>query len=309
MKKIIIAVLALYIAGMLVWWRSIPGKPVTIVLPEGASSRQIAHILKSRNVISSPAAFLAVAAVSGRLSRLKSGVYSLSPRSSVVTVLMAVSEGKKRLGRVTIPEGFTAAQIADLLAEKKVVDRERFLSLARERHLEGFLFPQTYFFEPGIRETNVVERMQHEFRHVFTPAMTERAATMGMSEREIVIMASIIEKEAVKPEERSLIAGVFYNRLRRGQYLGSCATVQYVLRHRKARLSLDDVKVVSPYNTYRHRGLPPGPICNPGKDSIVAALYPAETEDLYFVADGTGTHFFSRSFKQHLRNKQKANKK
>ena len=150
--------------------------------------------------------------------------------------------------------------------------------------------------------------MHKEFNSKFTPEFNRRLKVLGVSRKNAVILASIVEKEAVKPEERPLIAGVFYNRLKKRWYLESCATVLYALGKHKKRLTYKDLEVNSPYNTYRHFGLPPGPISNPGFESIKAVLYPAKTESMFFVVDGSGGHDFSRYYKEHLNRKKRNNK-
>ncbi len=281
-----------------------PAGPVTVTVPPRSSAREIARILKKNSIISSETLFLAWAKIAGDINHLKAGVYQLSPRSTVFSLTKRLASGESRLFRTTVPEGFTAEQIADLLARTGVADRDKFMQLVRERESEGYLFPQTYFLEPYLGEAKIIDSMTAEFRRALTPAMLENARRMHMTERQLVTLASLVEKEAVKPEERALIAGVFCNRLRKHWYLESCATVQYALGVHKTKLSIKDTHTDSPYNTYRHYGLPPGPICNPGAASLQAAAYPATTEEMFFVASDSGTHIFSQYFRQHLINKR-----
>jgi UPF0755 protein len=304
MKKMIVVVLIAGIAGGIAWWFSLPAQPVTVTLPPGASTPQIASLLADANVVSSRAAFMLWARVSGKAHRLRAGTYVFSPRDSLFRVVSRLTRGRNRNIKVTIPEGYTAAQIAATLAEKKLAAAEHFMAVVSSRTLEGWLFPQTYFFDPGLSAEGVAAMMQAEFRKNYPPEYEARAHELGMTERAVVTLASLIEKEAVAPEERARIAGVFYNRLRKHWLLESCATVQYALGERKTRLSLADTRIDSPYNTYRYPGLPPGPICNPGSACIRAALYPEATHDMFFVASGTGTHVFSRYYQDHLVNKR-----
>jgi len=212
--------------------------------------------------------------------------------------------------KLTIPEGFTARQIGQLIEEKGLGRRKRFLKIVEQRGVEGYLFPETYFVEYDISEEEIIDTMVDQFNKLFTKEMEEQGKKFNFTKRDTVILASIIEKEAARDEERPLISGVFHNRLRKRWYLESCATVQYALGEHKEKLTYEDLKVDSPYNTYDHFGLPPGPICNPGLGSIKAALYPAETDLMFFVAEGEGTHGFSKYYGKHLEvQKQKSNKK
>jgi UPF0755 protein len=281
-----------------------PAGSVQVTVPPRSSAREIARIFKKNDIIWSETMLLAWATITRDINHFKAGVYRVSPRATIFSLTKRLASGESRLYRTTIPEGFTAEQIADLLARTGLADREKFLRLVRERQCEGYLFPETYYLEPYLGEGKIIDLMTAEFHRAVTPAMLESARGMNMTELQLVTMASLVEKEAVKPEERPLIAGVFYNRLRKHWYLESCATVQCALGVHKARLSIKDTRVDSPYNTYRHLGLPPGPICNPGAASLRAAAYPATTDEMFFVASDSGTHIFSQYFRQHVRNKR-----
>ena len=303
MKTITGLIFIAFFAFVIVWWVCLPSKPVTVVIPEKSSAKQIAETLYKADAIASKAAFRLAVKLSGASKQLKAGTYLIPPRTSLFGVVRMLSSGRGMYGKVTIPEGFTAAEIANELATKGIVDREKFLRIVAEKKLEGYLFPNTYFFDRNLPEQVVIDKMLKEFDRNFTPEMRSRAAELKMSMAKIVTLASIIEREAVLPQERSLISGVFYNRLRKGWFLESCATVQYALGAHKPVLTYKDTKVASPYNTYRCYGLPPGPICNPGRESLNAALYPAKTDDMFFVAGSSGTHVFSRYFGEHINNK------
>jgi UPF0755 protein len=290
--------------GIFASWVRLPAGPVSVTIPPGASAKEVAVRLSRAGIISSPVLFLPALYLSGKTRNVKAGIYLIPPRSSILTVIRLLTRGKAQYIRVTIPEGYEARQIADVLAAQGVVRRDRFLQLVRERKCEGFLYPDTYFFEAYTPEEKVIERMEQTFRKHFTPELAARAGELRLSELQAVTLASIIEREAVRAEERPLISGVFHNRLRKHWYLESCATVQYALGKHKARLTFDDVQIKSPYNTYHVFGLPPGPICSPGIASIRAALYPAQTDAMFFVAKSSGTHTFSRYFSEHLRQKR-----
>ena len=307
-KNIITLVLAIFFAAVLLWWISLPSKPATVTIGENSSAKQIAESLYKINAISSKTAFRAVVKLSGLSRKLKAGTYIIPARTSVFGIVSMISSGKGAYVKVTIPEGFTAVETAEALSSHGVVDKAKFLQLVRDKELEGYLFPDTYFFDRNLREQVVADKMVKEFDKNFTPQMEKRAEELKMGKNKIVILASIIEKEAVRANERPLIAGVFYNRLKKGWFLESCATVQYSLGGHKPVLTYKDTRVNSPYNTYKCYGLPPGPICSPGKDSINAALYPAQTDDMFFVAAGSGTHVFSQYFSEHINNKIKQKK-
>ncbi|MBN1621087.1 MAG: endolytic transglycosylase MltG [Endomicrobiales bacterium] len=305
-RTVIIGLLLIYIAGMIIWWMKLPDENVLIVVPQGSSASIIAKELKKEKIISSAGIFLNLVKLTGNTKKLKAGTYELSPRDSIFKVIKMLSEGRAKYVRVTVPEGFTGVQIAERLSLEGIVDREKFLSIVNERKLEGYLFPETYYFEKNTPEDMVVNKMLEQFNKNYTPEMRKRANGMRkMNEKKIITLASIIEKEAVVPQERPLISAVFHNRLKKRMYLESCATILYALGEHKDKLTYEDLDIKSPYNTYRRFGLPPGPICSPGLESIKAALYPADTEDLFFVAKGSGTHTFSQYFKDHIKEKIK----
>jgi len=225
-------------------------------------------------------------------------------------VVRRLEQGRGLVHQVTIPEGLAARQIAQLLAERGLVDQDRFLSLLRDRalleghgvegdSLEGYLFPDTYRLVKGQAEDTIIQRMVRRFHEVFGPDEQARGARLGMSVRDVVTMASLIEREAKVPRERPLISAVFHNRLRVRMPLQSDPTVLYALSRFSGRLTKANLQAPSPYNTYVNHGLPPGPIANPGRASITAALYPAATRYLYFVSKNDGTHAFSKTLREH----------
>lgn len=305
-RRSIIIVLCVYIAGLVIWWVKLPGDKVLITIPQGASAKQIASILHKNKIISSQGTFLNLLKLTNRTKKLRAGSYELSARYSLFKVLDVLTKGRAKYIRVTIPEGFTVKQIAERLAQKGIVNRDEFLGLAEKQNLEGYLFPETYFFELNMPSQRIIDRMVSEFNRNFTPQMRKRAGEFKkLNEKKAIILASIIEKEAVVPEERSIISAVFHNRLKKRMYLESCATILYALGKHKEKLKYSDLDIESPYNTYRRFGLPPGPICNPGLAAIKAALYPAKSDALFFVVKGSGTHTFSTYYNDHLREKRK----
>jgi UPF0755 protein len=230
---------------------------------------------------------------------IRPGVYDIPMRNSGYSIYRQLLKGPP-LARVTFPEGWTAKQMAALLETKGVTSAAEFLALVDKNKKEGFLFPDTYFFEQGLPPETVMTRLLERFKEKEPKDFKDRAAAMKLSYVKLVTLASIVEREAQAPQERPVIAGVFMNRLKKHMYLESCATVEYALGSWRPHLTYKDLDVPSPYNTYRHGGLPPGPICNPGAAALEAAAHPAQTDMLFFVADGQGTHRFSRYYKEHL---------
>lgn len=285
------------------------GADVLVSIPAGVNAEEIARLLKEKKLILSENLFIFLAEVKKIENKIKAGTYRLNPKMSSIQILRSLVKGKTYAFKITIPEGYTAKEIAHLLAEKNLVDKEKFLSLVEKKKLEGYLYPETYYLSPGMGEERIIEIMVKQFSAIFTPEMGKRAKELKLNREKIVILASIIEKEARKDEERKLISAVFHNRLRKNWALESCATVNYTwdkeFNQKKGRLTYKDLEIVSSYNTYRNYGLPPGAISNPGLDSINAALYPEETDAMFFVAKGEGTHQFSRYYQEHLNNQKR----
>lgn len=287
---------------------------ITVTIEKGSTLKEIGDTLTRKGLIKSSAFFVFYVRLTGREKSMQAGVYRVSNAWSVRDIVDCVSGGRVVNYRFTIPEGYTVAQIGDLLAREGIVDRDLFEKAAAggefpfpflegvpdgPHRLEGYLFPDTYEVGPGVSGEDVIKMMLERFAAVFTPEMQERARDLGLSSRDVVILASMVEREAKLDRERPIIAAVFLNRLRQGMRLESCATVQYILDKQKETLTYEDLRISSPYNTYLHEGLPPGPIANPGLTSLKAVLYPAKVNYLYFVARGDGSHYFSTTFREH----------
>lgn len=287
-------------AGILWWEMRPPGGPdrsITVVVPPGETAWQIGRRLAAARVVRSARAVVVAARLQQVDGRLRSGEYALSPGQSAWKIVGILARGEAILHRLTIPEGYSVAQIADVLAEAGLADRARFLDLAASS--EGYLFPDTYFLPRGLGEAALIARLRARFDAAIGADLREAARGRGLTLHQLVTVASMIEREARVPEERAVIAGVIYNRLRLGMRLEIDATVLYALGRHKAELSFADLKVDSPYNTYRHPGLPPGPIANPGLAAVAAAAAPAETPFLYYVLRPDGSHHFSRTLREH----------
>ncbi|MDI6756879.1 MAG: endolytic transglycosylase MltG [Endomicrobiia bacterium] len=271
-----------------------------VEIPRNVSASRAAEILGASGAVKSPRFFLYWLKFRGSAARVKAGVYVFAPRESVFCAASKLVRGESHRIRLTVPEGADSARIARLAEAAGLGGADGFLAYVKKNNLEGVLFPETYFFEYGSDGEVVARRMKEEFDRRVTPEILTRAKEIGLDIRRMVILASIIEKEAT-PNDRRLVSAVFHNRLKKGMYLESCATVLYALGVHKEKLTYSDLRVRSPYNTYIHYGLPPGPISNPGMDSILAAVYPEDSDALFFVINSaSGTHIFSSYYKEHI---------
>jgi UPF0755 protein len=281
-----------------------------VFVPPGEPFRAVAARLQSAGVVRHPFVLTAWARYCGLDRTVRSGEYRFTQPLSPIQVLEALQSRSDTTRLVTVPEGRTAEQIAALLEEQGYGGRDVFRCAMGDIHLlqefalpasgvEGYLFPDTYAFAPLAEPTDVVRAMLVRFRQEST-ALAARRAAMGLSEAEMVTLASVIEKETGQADERKLISGVFQNRLRLGMPLQSDPTVLYG-RDTRGPITRADLADPSPYNTYAHRGLPPGPIANPGRAALEAAIDPATTHALYFVSRNDGSHEFSDTLEAHNR--------
>lgn len=304
-------------AGALVACGGPSGPPARVVVPQGASFRAAADSLAKAGVIQAPALFRLYAKLRGGDRRIKAGTYLLRRGSSWNSVLTALREGKGLMFTVTIPEGFTLSQIVPLVARALAVPADSVIAAARDTAhlhrlgvptptLEGYLFPDTYMLLPGTPARAAVAAMVRRFEQVWRPEWTARLDSVGMTRHQVMTLASIVEREAKRPEERPVIAGVYRNRLRSRMRLEADPTVQYARGIHTNRVLFKDLDVDSPYNTYKHTGLPPGPIASPGAASLRAALYPADVPYKFFVAYPDGRHEFTVDFAQHTTARRKA---
>ena len=293
----------------------IPANPAgvltTINIPQGVSFSKISNTLTGKRIINDKTNFKLLAYLMGATHNVKYGEYLFSSSMRPTTILEKLLDGEVVLHEVTIPEGFTDEQIAQTLAEKGLLDNiDSFMELTHDRvfiaalditapSLEGFLYPDTYKLSKGLSPAEIIKKMVGQFKVVYTPELQQRAAAIGMSMLQVVTLASMIEKETSVPSERFLISAVFHNRLKLRMRLQSDPTVIYAMHITDDVITKKDLRTKDPYNTYTHYGLPPGPICDPGKESIVAALYPADVKYLYFVANNDGSHEFTRTLREH----------
>ncbi|MBT8341133.1 MAG: endolytic transglycosylase MltG [Desulfatitalea sp.] len=285
--------------------------PVIVSVSPGETFAALTASLAQSVVITDVCRFKWLARIKGDDKRLKAGEFSLTRAMAPVEVLDTLVNGKVYLHRLTIPEGYTIEQIAQELARTGLADPEVFKRMAYDAatvkafalhgpSLEGYLFPDTYAFPKTITAAAVIETMVAHFKTQFSPLWQERATILGLTPHQVVTLASIIEKETGDPSERPLIASVFHNRLKKGMRLESDPTVIYGIEDFNGNLTRAHLRTATPYNTYVIRGLPPGPIANPGSAALHAALYPTESEYLFFVSRKDGTHQFSHTIEEHI---------
>jgi UPF0755 protein len=288
---------------------------VFVDIPHGASQRTIARLLAGNGVVRSSAAFEALCRWKGRHT-LEAGEYFFDRPATAFDIYYALANGRVYVKQFVVPEGLTMFDIADQAAREGFLSRQEFLAAARDPSLirdiapgaptlEGFLFPATYEFPRHIKGTDMTAAMVKRFRQVWLALPSANALAVRRNAREVVTLASLVERETPRAEERPHIAGVFENRLRLRMPLQCDPTVAYALTAAgmySGKLDGGDLHFESPYNTYQNRGLPPGPIANPGEASLRAALDPSTTDDLYFVANTEGGHFFSPTLKEHNHN-------
>ena len=286
------------------------GAPARVIIPRGASFGQAADSLARSGIIGSPKLFRLYGRFTGGDRNIKPGTYLLKHGTPWSDIVSALNGGHGLVNTITIPEGYTVAQIAPALAKTLQVPVDSVQAAMRDTALlarldlpnptlEGYVFPDTYAFPVGTTARQAVREMVYAFERRWRPGWDSSAAGLKINRNDLVTMASIVEKEARLPEERPVIAAVYYNRLRRGMLLQADPTVQYALGHHVGRVLYKDLTVESPYNTYVHKGLPPGPVASPGVASLSAAANPANVPYLYFVATRDGHHEFRNTLEEH----------
>lgn len=331
-KILLAGLFSFFILSLLVsWFLLIPpagtssNKVVTV--KRGMPFRTISGMLEQEGVIRNKEVFIGMATLLRKTGGIKAGEYEFSPGMSAFSVLNSLVRGQLKRHLVTIPEGYTLSQIGQLLEGLGIVDQSAFLQVAsspsliaslkltrhisdepsapsRHKHgfiLEGYLFPDTYHFIKEMEPEEVIRMMVQQFQKVFGPDLIEKASQLGIHPFDAVVLASIIEKETSLPEEKPLISAVFHNRLRIKMPLQSDPTVIYGIRDFDGNLTRSHLQTPTPFNTYLFVGFPPTAICNPGRESIQAALHPARVPYLYFVSKSDGSHHFSVNYEEHQR--------
>ena len=289
-------------------------KRINVKIREGLSTAEIAERLAEKDIIDSSLRFRLLARFYGYDDKFRPGSYTFSANMSDEEVFQKLLTGEKKFVRFTVPEGFGVKEIAERLYNLDLADRDEFLKAAenfepydymRKRKnvffaAEGFLFPDTYNVESDIDINEILELMAANFDDRITPTMRVQAEKMGLSVYDLITLASLVEREVRYPEDRPIVAQVLLKRLKLNMPLQTDATLQYLMDTPKEDVSIEDTQIDSPFNTYQHTGLPPGPIANPGMASITAVLHPAETDYLYFVADRQGHNHYAHTYEEHL---------
>jgi peptidoglycan lytic transglycosylase G len=316
----LVVLLLIAAAGSAAWLvfrdERLPATPVDVIVPEGSSVSDIALLLASRQVVSRALLLSLYVRVHGGGDRIEAAEYTFPAHETIAQVALRLAAGgKPPTVWLTVPEGYTAAQIGRKLDAAGLVSEASFARAVRSTTLlfagaltsglEGYLFPDTYEIPRKTTADDVARVMTQEFRAKLPRDYVAASRRLRMTVPQIVTVASMIEREAKVDVERPVIASVIYNRLRLGMPLEIDATIEYALPHHKAALSFGDLKIDSPYNTYAHAGLPPTPISNPGKASLDAAFHPATTPFLYYVYKGSGRHEFSQTLQQQQENERR----
>lgn len=321
---ILLAIVILSAAYVVTWFASHPisgPESASLFIHPGDTGTQVAKRADSLGLVSSVRSFRILSILTGLDKKLRVGRYDFSPEHSRFDIYRMLRDGKAASIKVTIPEGLTLKRILSILADSTHVSPEDFSKLATDTSfirtlgfnaasLEGYLLPETYLIPWSSPPSYTIKAMTDNLKNFLSDTLRMRMGESGLGLHETLTLASLIEAEARDGEERELISSVYHNRLRKRMLLQCDPTVIYALGGLDRPLLHKDLEIDSPYNTYKYPGLPPGPICSPGAASIIAALYPAETRFLYFVADGSGKHIFSETLRQHnaARNRVKANR-
>lgn len=314
---VLVALVAIVISYIVYWPNTFAPEKKIFLVSKGQTWEQIVEALEQEGIIRSRAMFEFTVTISRRGKQAHVGRYEFASGISNIDLY-----NNLRLGRgmvpitVTLREGRRAGAYARVLARSLGVDSAKVMQLVNDEQfarslgveassLEGYLFPDTYFFGWQMEEEDILKRLVQQTFKVFNDSLRERAAAVGLSMHQVLTLASIIEGEAFFDDERARISGVYHNRLRKGMKLEADPTIQFLLSDGPRRILHRDLQIESPYNTYRNYGLPPGPICSPSAASIIAALYPEQHNYYFFVADGKGGHWFATTYSQHLVNVRK----
>lgn len=290
---------------------------VNVEITPGMTLNKISTLLEESKLIGNSLSFQLLAYLQKKQGQIQVGEYKLSPSMTPVDILRVVTSGKTILHAITIPEGYRITEIAALLEERGLVDAQEFLRQTQDKELiqsagisanslEGYLFPETYHFSKNTSERKIIQNMLDTYHEKIKEyELPKQAHSVNLSFHEVVTLASLIEKETGVDDERKIISSVFHNRLKKNMLLQTDPTVIYAISNFDGNIRKKDLSIDSPYNTYKYRGLPPGPIASPGLKSIIAALEPSESNYLYFVSRKDGSHQFSSNLIDHNRAVQK----
>ncbi|NHZ85432.1 MAG: endolytic transglycosylase MltG, partial [Planctomycetia bacterium] len=281
---------------------------------------QISDLLTEKNILTNKNMFITATRLMGYNNKIPAGIFALKDAKNNYRIVRQLVRGNPEMIKVTLLEGWTISQVTQAISSSMNLSSEILSSLCYDeqfinelgletKSLEGYLYPDTYLFlESENDPKEILKQIISEFHEVFNDNLIERAKQIGLTVNEVVTMASIIEGEAIYDNERTIIAAVYHNRLKKRMLLQADPTIQYIIKDGPRRLRLSDLKIDSPYNTYLYRGLPPGPISNPGKASILAVLYPDDNNYLFFVARGDGYHTFTTTIEEHNQAKREFQK-
>lgn len=284
-----------------------------VLIPDGSSFRAVAKELKKDGIVRDATTFVLLGKIKGVTRKIRAGFYSFNTGMKPLEVIDILRKGKIIEYQVVIPEGYDIDKVAQAVEQSGAMSAKEFLARAEDPAfvhslgipgdtLEGYLFPATYFIPKGSNLDGILKVMVGKYRSTFNDSLKARATELGMTEHQVVTLASLIERETAVDSERLLVSAVFHNRLKLGMPLQCDPCVIYALERRgrwDGDITKKDLRIKDPYNTYVNKGLPPGPIANPGKPSIIAALYPANVDYIYFVSKNDGTHYFSNNLKSH----------
>ena len=292
---------------------------ITVRIPKGKTVKEITGILSEKNIVKSDRSFMLAVRSLGYEKDIQAGNLVLHEPKTNLRLINQLVNGMPELIKITVLEGWTIYKVSKILENTMGIHHDKVISLCMNKRfirslgikaptLEGFLFPETYYFVETESPRTILQRMVSEYQDHISDDIRNRIRELGFSELQLITLASIIEGEAIYDDERKNISSVYHNRLHKGMRLQADPTIQYIIKDGPRRLLNKDLNIVSPYNTYLNEGLPIGPINNPGLQSIIAALYPSETEYIYFVAKGDGYHTFSITQKEHNFAKRKLNR-
>jgi UPF0755 protein len=313
MVGVVVAASALWFRSAVYFDRSLPAARTTVVVPRGATFGEVVDVLQRAGVLAHPVAFRILARLRGDEEDVKAGEYAFAAAQTSDEILRKLVAGQEQVAVwVTIPEGYTAREIARTFADRNLGRAAAYDAVflheglefdgRRTPSLEGYLFPSTYLVPIDVTPDGVAKLMTGQFRAELPPDAQARARALRRTIPEVVTIASLVEREAKADDERALMAGVYYNRLRLGMPLEVDATIEYVFAEHHAVITKSDLAIPTPYNTYLHAGLPPTPIANPGKASLDAAFDPRPSDYLYYVYKGDGHHAFARTLAEHNAN-------
>lgn len=324
-------IIALILAGLLIcliaigtillsWPQNDIETKIKVNIPKGSTLAQITDLLAEKNIVTNKNIFIITASLMGYNNKIPAGIFALKNANNNYRIVKQLVRGNPEMIKVTLLEGWTISQVSQAISESMNLSSEILSSLCydeqfiielglEEKSLEGYLFPDTYLFlESENDPKEILRQIVSEFNEVYKDNLRERTEQIGLTINEVLTLASIIEGEAIFDSERAIIAAVYHNRLKKRMRLQADPTIQYIIKDGPRRLSLSDLKIDSPYNTYLNSGLPPGPIGNPGKASILAVLYPDDNDYLFFVARGDGYHTFTRTIDEHNQAKREFQK-